>query len=139
MPIFRLPFHLSYLIYLAGISPALARFYFTIALTLCRMTGVQPSLLLHPLDFLGADDGIEPLKFFPGMNVPARTKLAWLDHFIGAYARRFHVLPMGKYVEALELTAGLPEKEPDFAGVQRQDPPADAGGSLHHDRTLSGE
>ena len=49
------------------------------------------------------------------MNVPAKTKLAWLDHFIGAYSRRFHVLPMGKHVEALEAAGGLPDKEPDFA------------------------
>ena len=54
---------------------------------------MQPSLLLHPLDFLGADDGLEPLKFFPGMGIPARIKLAWLSDFIAAYRRRFRVVP----------------------------------------------
>jgi peptidoglycan-N-acetylglucosamine deacetylase len=115
MPIFRLPFHVSYLTYLAGFSPPLARLYFAIALTLCRWTGVQPSLLLHPLDFLGADDGLEPLKFFPGMNIPANTKLAWLSDFIAAYCQRFRVVPMGAHVDALEAASALPEVDPDFA------------------------
>ena len=115
MPIFRLPFHVSYLTYLAGYSPALARLYFATALTLCRLTGVQPSLLLHPLDFLGADDGLEPLKFFPGMGIPANTKLAWLSDFIAAYCRRFRVMPMGVHADALEAAASLPEVAPNFA------------------------
>ena len=115
MPIFRLPFHASYLIYLAGFSPALARLYFATALTLCRWTGVQPSLLLHPLDFLGVDDGIEPLKFFPGMNIPSKMKLAWLDGFIAAFRRRFEVVPMGAHVDALQASTRLPVVDPVFA------------------------
>ena len=115
MPLFRVPFHVSYLIYLAGFSPVLARSYFSLALSLCRLTGIQPSLLLHPLDFLGADDGLEPLKFFPGMNIPAATKLAWMDDFLGAYARRFTVLPMGAHVDALNAEANLREVAPEFA------------------------
>ena len=42
------------------------------------LTGVQPSLLLHPLDFLSGDDAPE-LKFFPGMNVPSDEKLAFVS------------------------------------------------------------
>jgi peptidoglycan-N-acetylglucosamine deacetylase len=114
MPLLRLPFHVSYLIYLAGLSPALARLYFNLALSLCRLSGVQPSLLLHPLDFLGADDGLEPLKFFPGMNIPAATKLGWMSDFLDTYARRFQVLPMGAHVDALAATAGLREIVPEF-------------------------
>ena len=116
MPIFRLPFHVSYLTYLAGFSPAFARLYLATALTLCRWTGVQPSLLLHPLDFLGADDGIEALKFFPAMNIPFATKLEWLAGFIAALCRHFDVLPMSRYVDALEAAATLPEVDPVFAG-----------------------
>jgi hypothetical protein len=115
MPIFRLPFHVSYLIYIAGFSPRLARLYFTSALMLCRLTGVQPSLLLHPLDFLGADDGLEPLRFFPGMNIASTTKLAWLDGFIAEYRHRFDIVPIGAHVEALEASTSLPEFDPIFA------------------------
>ena len=114
MPLFRIPFHVSYLIYLAGFSPVLARAYFATALGLCRLTGIQPSLLLHPLDFLGSDDGLEPLQFFPGMNIPAATKLAWMDDFLGAYARKFTVLPMGAHADALNAAASLREIAPQF-------------------------
>ena len=128
MPILRLPFHVSYLHYLAGFSPALARSYFAMALTLCRWTGVQPSLLLHPLDFLGVDDGIEPLKFFPGMSIPSAVKLDWLDSFIAAFRRRFEVVPMGAHVDALEATKTLPVIDPVFAATSRG---RDAGGHLN--------
>lgn len=123
MPILRLPFHVSYLIFLAGFAPWLARTYFSLALSLCRLTGVQPSLLLHPLDFLGADDGIEPLRFFPGMAVPAATKLAWLDRFIAEYCRQFRVLPMGSHVSVIEQT-GLPCREAKFPGQATPAPSA---------------
>ncbi len=76
---------------------------------------MQPSLLLHPLDFLGVDDGIEPLKFFPGMNIPSEMKLEWLDGFIAALRRRFDVVPMGAHVDALQATTRLPEVDPVFA------------------------
>ena len=114
MPLFRVPFHVSYLIYLAGFSPLLARLYFDLAISLCRLTGVQPSLLLHPLDFLGADDGLDALRFFPGMTVKTATKLAWMSSFIDTYARRFHVVAMGDHVDALNARGQLPEVPPLF-------------------------
>lgn len=113
MPGFKVPIHLSYLIYLAGYSPAVARLYFRTALMLCRVAGVQPSLLLHPLDFLGAED-VDALRFFPGMSVPADRKLAWVDGFLSDYARRFDVVPMGRHVDALEAAGPLPMVEPRF-------------------------
>jgi peptidoglycan/xylan/chitin deacetylase (PgdA/CDA1 family) len=56
MPVFCVPFHVSYLLYLRQFSRAAAWAHFRLALALCRLTGVGPSLLLHPLDFLGGDD-----------------------------------------------------------------------------------
>ena len=56
MPIAKVPIHVSYLLYLSLLSPVLARAYFATALGLCKLTGTPMSLLLHPLDFLGADD-----------------------------------------------------------------------------------
>lgn len=114
MPIFRIPFHVSYLIYLARFSPWLARTYFRIALDLCRLMRVEPSLLLHPLDFLGADDGLETLAFFPGMDIPAQKKLAWLDGFLADYSKRFTVLPMSKHAEAINARGDLPLVTPRF-------------------------
>ena len=70
MPVFRVPIHLSYVLYLATFSRSLAITYWKLALAMCRWTGTQPSLLLHPLDFLGAEDCPE-LGFFPAMQSPA--------------------------------------------------------------------
>ena len=116
MPVLRLPFHVSYLIYLARFSPWLARTYFRVALELCRLTRTEPSLLLHPLDFLGSDDGLAPLAFFPGMDVPLARKLAWLDGFLADFAKRFDVLPMGRHVDAIEAGRVLPTRQPRFGG-----------------------
>jgi peptidoglycan/xylan/chitin deacetylase (PgdA/CDA1 family) len=114
VPVLRLPFHVSYLSYLARFSPWLARTYFRLGLDLCRLTGTEPSLLLHPLDFIGADDGLEPLAFFPGMDVPTATKLAWLDGFLADFGKRFTILPMHRHVEAIEASKALPRVQPRF-------------------------
>ncbi len=114
LPGLKLPFHLSYLIYLAGYSPGLARAYFRTALRLCRLARVQPSLLLHPLDFLGGDD-VSALAFFPGMGQKAAVKLAWVDGFLADYAQAFEVLPVGRHVARIEAAGNLPLVRPRFA------------------------
>ena len=74
----KIPIHFSYILYLATLAPPLALPYFRSALLACRATGLQPSLLLHPLDFLGCDD-IATLSFFPAMNRTAARKLPVLE------------------------------------------------------------
>jgi len=100
MPWFRLPFHFSYLLYAAERSERLADAYLGTALRLCRLTRVQPSLLLHPLDFLGPNEA-SGLEFFPGMATPAETKLRRLDGFLEAVTKHFELRPMGEQVAAL--------------------------------------
>ena len=39
----------------------------------CRVARVAPSILLHPLDFLGGDD-VRSLSFFPGMAMSGKEK-----------------------------------------------------------------
>jgi peptidoglycan-N-acetylglucosamine deacetylase len=114
MPILRTPIHLSYLLYLDLISPALGRLYFNTALRLCRLTRVQPSVLLHSLDFMGCDD-TEALAFFPAMRRPSAWKLARLSEHLAALAERFEVMALGEHVERLERSARLPERQPAFA------------------------
>jgi hypothetical protein len=99
MPILKIPIHFSYLLYLCTFSEAIGMAYFSAALAMCRATGVQPSLLLHPLDFLDGSDAPR-LRFFPAMDFPATRKLrilgAALDRFSGAFASgpiRDHVAP----------------------------------------------
>lgn len=90
LPMFKTPIHASYVIYLASFSRLAARTYWRNALRLCRIAGVQPSLLLHPLDFLGAEDAPE-LSFFPGMNMPVETKLEIMDEIIRPFAKHFRL------------------------------------------------
>jgi peptidoglycan/xylan/chitin deacetylase (PgdA/CDA1 family) len=100
VPVLRLPFHFSYLLYIAERSDRLADAYLWTALTLCRLMRVQPSLLLHPLDFLGPDEA-PGLDFFPGMATPAEEKLHRLHRFVGAVTKRFEVRPLGEQAAAL--------------------------------------
>ncbi len=100
MPLFRVPIHLSYLLYLDGFSRTLARAYLTVALLLCRAAGVGPSFLLHPLDFLGSDD-TDRLSFFPAMRRPSAAKVAFSREVLTTIAERFTAGPMGAHADAL--------------------------------------
>ena len=93
MPVFKVPIHGSYLLYLGGYSRALAKAYFWTALKLCRWAGVRPSFLLHPLDFLGAEDD-KDLAFFPAMNQSAQRKIDLLSDCMAMLTRHFQVVPM---------------------------------------------
>jgi len=115
LPLLRTPIHLSYVLYLDLIAPALGRLYFNTALRLCRLTGVQPSILLHPLDFLGGDD-TDALSFFPAMRRPGAWKIERVGEHLDALTKRFEVVPMGEHAERLERSARLRERQPVFAG-----------------------
>ncbi len=93
IPILKVPFHMSYLIYLSRFSRRVMRTYLRLAVELCLRTGTTPSFLLHPLDVLGPDEAPE-LAFFPGMDVPAEAKQALVTEVLGALAERFTLVPM---------------------------------------------
>ncbi len=99
MPLLKLPIHGSYLLYLREFSPGLAMTYFRMAMRLCQWTGVEPSLLLHPLDFLGSDDERD-LAFFPGMKSPAIAKVSFMNKVLETFAQRFDVVTMKEHAEA---------------------------------------
>jgi peptidoglycan-N-acetylglucosamine deacetylase len=111
MPLVRTPIHMSYLVYLAERSPALAMYYFKTALQLCRWTGVAPSLLLHSHDFVGADD-VPAMSFFPGARLPGRAKMRLVGRCIDLLRTEFKVMPLSRYVDGLE---DLKMKEPRFS------------------------
>jgi hypothetical protein len=110
MPLFRVPIHFSYVIWLGGKSMALARTYWRLALTMCRLSGTVPSLLLHPLDFLGCDDEPE-LGFFPGMDIPAGKKAEMIHELLDMWNRQYETLPIGDYVDGL---SDLKQRKPDL-------------------------
>jgi peptidoglycan/xylan/chitin deacetylase (PgdA/CDA1 family) len=98
MPIFKVPFHPSYLLYLSRLSPAVAHLYFNMGLKLCRILKIQPSILLHPLDFLGADDNIG-LEFFPSMNMQSSEKLSFMSEVIDNLENNFQIVTMREHAD----------------------------------------
>ncbi len=116
LPLAKVPFHLSYLLYLGVHSHMAARLFLRLALTLCRLAGVQPSMLMHPLDFLGAEDCPE-LAFFPAMRLSGEVKRRRALELLDTFCARFTVLPLGRHVEELEAAGGLPSRRPDFAAA----------------------
>jgi hypothetical protein len=99
MPLFRLPMHVSYLLYIGSVSPALARAYFRFGLLMCRLSGTQPSLLLHPLDFLGCDD-TTALSFFPGMQLHSSVKLELVSMALEELALHYELTTMARHAAA---------------------------------------
>jgi len=93
IPILRVPFHLSYLIYLSGISPVLMKLYLSVAIFLCKITRTKPSYLLHPLDLIGGDK-IKSLAFFPGMNIATEQKVKVFRYTLKKLKYNYKVLPM---------------------------------------------
>lgn len=117
MPIFKIPFHVSYLLYLASYSKPAATLYFRTALRLCQITGVGPSILLHPLDFLGADD-VPELGFFPAMDKGGAWKCGLVSGYLAEFKRRFDVRPMGAHAELIRAAQpNLPHRSPAPATV----------------------
>lgn len=100
MPLARVPIHMSYILYLGMRSEAVALAYLRTALTLCKLRGIEPSFLLHPLDFLGGD--VEHrLSFFPAMSLPTDRKLALLDRVLDELGRNFELVDMQTHAERL--------------------------------------
>jgi hypothetical protein len=99
VPIVKVPFHVSYILYLSEFSRGLALAYFRTALMLCRLTGTQPSLLLHSLDFLGGDE-VPEVAFFPGMKLPLQAKLQLVHDILDLLCRTFTVVTMREHAAA---------------------------------------
>lgn len=98
MPIFKLPVHVSYILYLSSFAPSLALAYFRNAMRFCRMTSTPVSLLLHPLDFLGSDD-LRELSFFPGMKLPVEKKLSTVSRAVSILSDNFSVVTLQQHAD----------------------------------------
>ena len=102
MPIFKIPFHQSYLLYISGFSMGLMKMYLKLAIFMCKLTKTQPSYLLHPLDLIGGDH-VPELSFFPGMNIKSEQKLKVFEIAIGILKRNFELVPMSEFSESLSV------------------------------------
>ncbi len=96
MPVFKIPFHQSYLLYISGYSKTLMKLYLWFSIMMCRITKTPPSYLLHPLDLIGGDD-VPQLAFFPGMNIKSEKKLEVFETAMKMLKKHFEVLPMAEF------------------------------------------
>ena len=96
MPIFKLPFHFSYLLFLSNVSLLLMKLYLNIAIFLCKLTGTPISFLLHPLDIIGGDQ-IKQLAFFPGMNIQSERKVKVFKEVIIQLKKHYRLTNMSEY------------------------------------------
>ena len=106
IPVFKTPFHFSYLAYLARFSRPLMFTYLNTALLMCRMTGTEPSFLLHPLDVIGGDKAPE-LRFFPGMDLSSEEKTDLLLQVIARIGRDFDLVPMSEHANRFASSDAL--------------------------------
>ena len=100
MPIIKIPFHLSYLLYLSRFSQHLMSLYLKTALTLCRMTQTEPSFLLHPLDLISGDQ-IPELAFFPGMDISSSRKIELFKKVLTSLSKHFMLVNMSFHAESI--------------------------------------
>ena len=96
IPVIRLPMHLTYVHFLAEISPTLARTYFSFALLMCRLFRVSPSLLLHPLDFVAADE-LPELACFPGLGSNSAAKRSLSHWCLRRFKQSFAVTSLDEF------------------------------------------
>lgn len=109
-PVVRLPIHISYVLYIATISPSLALRYFRSAMLWCKLTRTEPSILLHPLDFLDAREAPE-LAFFPAMNLDGQVKQRLVMQSLESMAGHFDVRPLH---DVLDQPSDLRERKADL-------------------------
>lgn len=102
MPWFKVPIHLSYVMFLAEKSQLLAKTYFYNSMRWCWMNGIEPSLLLHPLDFWGGNDE-QDLRFFPAMGSTTETKCKLARELLGWMSKKFDCKTMQQHAEAIAI------------------------------------
>ena len=117
MPVAKIPVHVSYILYLSRYSTVLALTYFKMALAMCKLTGTELSLLLHPLDFLGGDDETD-LSFFPAMNLPGEQKLRVVSEVLRLLTDRFTVVPMREHAQIIAGRKSAALIRPQFGADQ---------------------
>lgn len=117
LPLFKVPIHASYLLYLSSFSSTAASLYWETALRFCQFTGTELSLLLHPLDFLGADD-VQSLSFFPAMKMGSQAKLERMNEYLALMASKFDIHPMREHAKIASSRGDLPVVEPRFVAPE---------------------
>lgn len=100
IPWIKLPFHMSYLLYISNFSFLLMKFYLWFAIKMCKLTRTPVNFLLHPLDIIGGDK-ITELAFFPGMNLPTERKVRVFRWVLVKLKKEFKLLTMDEFARRI--------------------------------------
>ncbi|MEZ4826771.1 MAG: hypothetical protein R3C61_10840 [Bacteroidia bacterium] len=95
-----MPIHASYVLYLSTFNYHLGIAFFRFAIAMCKLTGTAPSILLHPLDFIGFDD-TQDLAFFPAMRVKSDLKLRVMHEMFRILKNNYELRTMQGHYEAV--------------------------------------
>lgn len=98
MPVFRIPFHLSYLVYISNISMFMMKLYLKWSIFLCRITKTPISYLLHPLDIIGGDK-LKQLAFFPGMKIVTDKKVLVFKTVLNELKTKHKLVPLADLIK----------------------------------------
>lgn len=99
-PYFRFPIHATYILFIYQKNKRLAKLIFNQSLKLCLRNKIQPSILLHPPDFIGKEDNLG-LDFMPIMKINHKIKLECLDYILNSTKKHFQVVTMKKHAAHL--------------------------------------
>lgn len=113
IPIIRTPFHLSYLLFLSRWSEGLMALYLRTAIRACRLAGVEPSFLLHPLDLLGGDE-VPQLAFFPGMDISSERKTRLFERAVGILRETYQLVDLETHATRIMERGNLRNRVPSL-------------------------
>ena len=113
MPGVRIPLHPSYILSLSRCSRPLALAYFRTGIALCKITGMQPSMLLNPSDFISTETAPE-LSFLPAMRMPVSEKLETTAAIVDLFRARYNVVTLREYAIEVSKRNDLARFEPQY-------------------------
>ena len=73
---------------------------------MCRLTGTEPSILLHPLDFIGQDD-TKDLSFFPAMRVDSGLKIEVMHGMFNLLKKHYQLTTMQGHFESASKSTDM--------------------------------
>lgn len=117
IPLLKIPFHMSYLLYISRYSEILMRFYLNIAIFFCKISRIEPSFLLHPLDFIGSDK-VPELAFFPGMDLNKEKKVKIFRQVIKILSTHFKFVNMSTHAESILYRNNIKKKRGQFRTIK---------------------
>ena len=100
IPVLKIPFHLSYLIYLSQFSIGLMTMYLKTAIALCRVTGSGVNFLLHLLNLLAVYSYQTVLGHAVQLLKIDNTKSQLFFSVVKMLERYFTIVNMSTYAQA---------------------------------------